>query len=89
MSAIQTQLSERALELLNLPEDGPPLFLLDIGCGTALSGQVLEEAGLFFFQIQNLICSPEVSFSSLHSPINFLLPKQGTSGLGWILVDTC
>jgi 18S rRNA (guanine1575-N7)-methyltransferase len=48
MSAIQTQLSERALELLNLPEDGPPLFLLDIGCGTALSGQVLEEAGHYW-----------------------------------------
>jgi 18S rRNA (guanine1575-N7)-methyltransferase len=35
----------RALELLALsPEDGPQ-FLLDIGCGSGLSGQVLEEEG--------------------------------------------
>lgn len=35
---------ERALELLGLPEDEPKL-LLDIGCGSGLSGEVLEENG--------------------------------------------
>lgn len=34
----------RALELLNLPED-QPAFLLDIGCGSGLSGEILEEEG--------------------------------------------
>lgn len=43
-------MSERALELLNIPpveEDGPK-FLLDIGCGSGLSGEVLEDAGHFW-----------------------------------------
>ncbi|THH27254.1 hypothetical protein EUX98_g6943 [Antrodiella citrinella] len=34
----------RALELLNLPED-EPAFLLDIGCGSGLSGEILDEQG--------------------------------------------
>lgn len=34
----------RALELLNLPED-VPAFLLDIGCGSGLSGEILDEEG--------------------------------------------
>ena len=33
------------MELLALPDNCPPLLLLDIGCGTGLSGQVLEEQG--------------------------------------------
>ncbi|ORY99908.1 S-adenosyl-L-methionine-dependent methyltransferase [Syncephalastrum racemosum] len=33
----------RALELLNLPPG--PAFLLDIGCGSGLSGEILEEEG--------------------------------------------
>ncbi|VDD75159.1 unnamed protein product [Mesocestoides corti] len=41
---IQTKLSERALELLALPEDQPAL-LLDLGCGSGLSGEVLSENG--------------------------------------------
>ncbi|XP_016457644.2 18S rRNA (guanine-N(7))-methyltransferase RID2 [Nicotiana tabacum] len=42
---IQTQLSERALELLALPDDGIPRLLLDIGCGSGLSGETLTEHG--------------------------------------------
>lgn len=38
------QMSERAIELLLLPEN-QPCFLLDIGCGSGLSGSVLEEQG--------------------------------------------
>lgn len=34
----------RALELLNLPPD-EPAFLLDIGCGSGLSGEILDEQG--------------------------------------------
>ncbi|XP_063628507.1 probable 18S rRNA (guanine-N(7))-methyltransferase [Cydia splendana] len=41
---IQAQMTERCLELLLLPEDTPCL-LLDIGCGSGLSGSVLEENG--------------------------------------------
>eukprot|EP01116_Phalansterium_solitarium_P000455 TRINITY_DN1029_c0_g1_i1.p1 TRINITY_DN1029_c0_g1~~TRINITY_DN1029_c0_g1_i1.p1 ORF type:complete len:303 (-),score=90.51 TRINITY_DN1029_c0_g1_i1:111-1019(-) len=47
MIEIQTKMSERAVELLCLPsaEDGGKKLLLDIGCGSGLSGAVLEEHG--------------------------------------------
>ncbi|EJD02460.1 williams-Beuren syndrome critical region protein 22 [Fomitiporia mediterranea MF3/22] len=41
---IQSDMTYRALELLNLPE-GEPKFLLDIGCGSGLSGEILDEEG--------------------------------------------
>ncbi|XP_009631447.1 18S rRNA (guanine-N(7))-methyltransferase RID2 [Nicotiana tabacum] len=42
---IQSQLTERALELLALPDDGAPRLLLDIGCGSGLSGETITEHG--------------------------------------------
>lgn len=42
---IQAKISERALELLALPDDGIPRLLLDIGCGSGLSGETLSENG--------------------------------------------
>ncbi|XP_028938576.1 probable 18S rRNA (guanine-N(7))-methyltransferase [Ornithorhynchus anatinus] len=44
MIGIQTQMSERAVELLALPEE-QPCFLLDIGCGSGLSGDFISEQG--------------------------------------------
>ena len=44
MIQIQSVIAERALELLNLPQ-GKPCLLLDVGCGTGLSGTVLAEHG--------------------------------------------
>ena len=44
MIEVQTNMAERALEMLNLRE-GEPSLILDVGCGTGLSGEVLEEAG--------------------------------------------
>eukprot|EP01125_Pyxidicula_operculata_P008958 TRINITY_DN2960_c0_g1_i1.p1 TRINITY_DN2960_c0_g1~~TRINITY_DN2960_c0_g1_i1.p1 ORF type:complete len:283 (+),score=48.50 TRINITY_DN2960_c0_g1_i1:29-877(+) len=44
MQEIQTKLSERALELLNFPQDSPKM-ILDIGCGTGLSSITLEKCG--------------------------------------------
>lgn len=35
--AIQTAMAERCIELLNFTDDGPKL-ILDIGCGSGLSG---------------------------------------------------
>lgn len=37
-------MTHRALELLALPP-GRSAFLLDIGCGSGLSGELLEEEG--------------------------------------------
>lgn len=42
--AIQATMTHRALELLALPDDKPS-FILDIGCGSGLSGEILEEEG--------------------------------------------
>jgi 18S rRNA (guanine1575-N7)-methyltransferase len=50
MIEIQTQMSRRAIELLCLPtseQDGSKM-ILDIGCGSGLSGSVLEEDGHFW-----------------------------------------
>ncbi|KAG6923023.1 Williams-Beuren syndrome chromosome region 22 [Chelydra serpentina] len=44
MIEIQSQMSERAVELLGLPEDRP-CFLLDVGCGSGLSGDYISEEG--------------------------------------------
>src|SRR5688572_18135597 len=41
MLAVQKEITNRAIELLNLPKDGIPRLLLDIGCGSGLSGEVL------------------------------------------------
>lgn len=41
---IQVEMCERAIELLALPDDQTCL-ILDIGCGSGLSGQAIEEAG--------------------------------------------
>ncbi|ESK94602.1 williams-beuren syndrome critical region protein 22 [Moniliophthora roreri MCA 2997] len=41
---IQADMTYRALELLNMPPE-EPAFLLDIGCGSGLSGEILDEEG--------------------------------------------
>lgn len=44
MIGVQREITERAVELLRLDPNTPSL-VLDIGCGSGLSGQVLEEKG--------------------------------------------
>lgn len=43
MIDIQTKMAERALELLLLPDR--PCLLLDIGCGSGISGEAITDAG--------------------------------------------
>lgn len=50
MIEIQTTMSERAMELLGLPDD-VPCFVLDLGCGSGLSGECLEENGHYWIGI--------------------------------------
>ena len=44
MIGVQREITERAIELLRLDPNTPAL-VLDVGCGSGLSGQVLEEKG--------------------------------------------
>mmetsp|Transcript_6987 Transcript_6987/g.13190 ORF Transcript_6987/g.13190 Transcript_6987/m.13190 type:complete len:336 (+) Transcript_6987:238-1245(+) len=46
MIGVQKEITERAIELLRLPPvSEKPSFILDVGCGSGLSGKVLEEHG--------------------------------------------
>ena len=46
MIGVQHEITERAIELLRLPPvNEKPSFILDVGCGSGLSGKVLEENG--------------------------------------------
>jgi 18S rRNA (guanine1575-N7)-methyltransferase len=47
MINIQREITMRAIEMLGLPKDRPS-YILDIGCGSGLSGQALEEAGHYW-----------------------------------------
>ncbi len=44
---IQTEITQRALEMLALPE-GKSCYLLDVGCGSGLSGLEVEGAGHYW-----------------------------------------
>lgn len=50
MMEIQAKMSERAMELLNLPEDSPS-YILDVGCGSGLSGETITEMGHYWVGI--------------------------------------
>ena len=41
----QAEMTERALELLCLPDE--PCYILDLGCGSGLSGECIEEQVTF------------------------------------------
>lgn len=63
-------MTERALELLNLPEESD-MLLLDIGCGSGISGEVVSENGHYWvgFDISRSMLS--ISFAIKYS-FNFL-----------------
>ena len=42
---IQAEMTLRAIELMALPEHRKPALVLDIGCGSGLSGEILTEEG--------------------------------------------
>ena len=45
MINVQREITLRAIELLALPSDSGMAYVLDVGCGSGLSGKVLEEEG--------------------------------------------
>lgn len=72
MIEIQVQMCERAIELLLLPEDQSCL-LLDIGCGSGLSGSVLEDQGHVWIgmDISSAMLSKYFNYSVIYFKDNF------------------
>jgi 18S rRNA (guanine1575-N7)-methyltransferase len=56
-------MTERALQLLALPE-GESAYVLDIGCGSGLSGELLEEDGHVWVGVD---VAPSMLGTSFHS----------------------
>lgn len=69
---IQRDMTYRALELLNLPPD-QPAFLLDIGCGSGLSGEILDEEGYIWAGVDIAPSMLGLCALSLHSRLSFLI----------------
>ena len=72
----------RALELLNLPPDQPAL-LLDVGCGSGLSGEILDEEG---YQWVGVDVSPsmlgEYFLKNFVERVSYLWLARGRTGKG-------
>ena len=56
-------MTHRALELLNLPDDESK-FILDIGCGSGLSGEILDEQGHYWVGVD---IAPSMLGNAYHS----------------------
>jgi predicted TPR repeat methyltransferase len=68
----------RAIELLNLPPD-EPAFLLDIGCGSGLSGEILDEEGYIWTGVD--IAPSMLGEYSIHKTLyRGLITPRGCSG---------
>ncbi|VDN07518.1 unnamed protein product [Thelazia callipaeda] len=48
---IQRQMTERAVELLAIPDNETPRLILDIGCGSGLSGEMLTDMGYYWIGV--------------------------------------
>ncbi|KAH8877593.1 hypothetical protein KSF78_0005265 [Schistosoma japonicum] len=89
---IQTRITERALELLALSED-EACMILDIGCGSGLSGEVLTENGHHWVGVDisknmlDVALEREVEGSLVLSDLGCGLPFRGGSFDGAISIS--
>lgn len=97
MIEIQSQLSERAIELLALPDD-TPCFILDVGCGCGLSGECLTEQGHNWIGVDisshmlDVAVEREIEGDLIHGDMGYGMPfRPGTfdgvisiSALQWL-----
>merc|ERR1711983_140550 len=92
MIEIQNDMSERAIELLALPDD-QPCFVLDIGCGSGLSGECLDEQGHYWIGIDisismlNIAKEREVEGDLVHGDIGDGMPFRAGSFDGAISIS--
>ena len=81
---VQQELSNRAIELLNLPAD-QEAFVLDVGCGSGLSGGLLPYAYCF-------LSSDLLSDAIVHLVVHLLQWRSrntDTRGSVWTLAEIC
>ena len=74
---LQAQLTERALELLALPDNGKTKLLLDLGCGSGLSGAALTDQGHAW------VVRPLASDLSAPSALSCQCRVTPQLGMGW------
>lgn len=92
MIEIQNDMSERAIELLALPDD-QPCFVLDIGCGSGLSGECLDEQGHYWIGIDisismlNIAKEREVEGDLVHGDMGDGMPFRAGSFDGAISIS--
>merc|ERR1711983_564648 len=92
MIEIQNDMSERAIELLALPDD-QPCFVLDIGCGSGLSGECLDEQGHYWIGIDisismlNIAKEREVEGNLVHGDMGDGMPFRAGSFDGAISIS--
>jgi hypothetical protein len=72
MVGIQREITERAIELLKLPTDRPS-FILDVGCGSGLSGQVCLFLKLLKCSTCGVFCALHITSSGLYRTYDVLM----------------
>jgi len=77
MINIQLEMAERCMELLMLPEDQTCL-LLDLGCGSGLSGSIAEESGHIWLgmDISESMLSMTFILVICYTPFRISLPSR-------------
>ena len=72
----QEALTQRALELLALPDDSPKI-LLDLGCGSGLSGEELTESGhTWVVSLRLFLHAREIKVISIAQFLDFHRPSM-------------
>jgi 18S rRNA (guanine1575-N7)-methyltransferase len=74
-------MSERAYELLAIPETTKGLLLLDIGCGSGISGDVLTANGHFWIGVD--ISRPMLDVARQREVEGDLIHQDMGDGLGF------
>ena len=82
---VQSEMTQRCLDLIQVPDNDEqnfePWFILDLGCGSGLSGQIVEEQGHFWWGIdisENMLevakergCDGELAWGDMGHGFNF------------------
>ena len=85
MINIQSEISERAIEMLALPDR--PCYILDVGCGSGLSGEALEEAGHYW--VVSMRYLKEINCTNQFSLVAMILNSSSSSSVPLYHIQGC